>query len=134
VLANVTLGDPQLGREDAKAALVAAGAWDFVTQLPRGLDSIVGERGMLLSGGQRQRIAVARALINRPSLLILDEATSALDPSTEAAICRNLRGLVAKTRLTILAITHQSAWGETAHRVYHLERGQVTEATPFTAA
>jgi ATP-binding cassette subfamily C protein len=116
VLANVTLGDLQLGVEDARAALVAAGAWDFVAQLPQGLDSIVGERGTLLSGGQRQRIAVARALIHRPALLILDEATSALDPNTEAAICRNLKDLVAETGLTIVAITHQSAWVEAAHR------------------
>jgi ATP-binding cassette subfamily C protein len=134
VLANITLGDPDLGPAEARAALVAAGAWDFVGQLPQGLDSIVGERGTLLSGGQRQRIAVARALINRPVLLILDEATSALDPSTEAAICRNLRDLVAETGLTILAITHQSAWVEAAHRVYHLERGQVTQTPPIAAA
>jgi len=134
VLANVTLGDPELGRDDAQAALAAAGAHDFVAQLPQGIDSIVGERGTLLSGGQRQRIAVARALIHRPALLILDEATSALDPSTEAAICRNLQDLVAETGLTILAITHQSAWVDAAHRVYHLDRGQVTEEPPIAAA
>src|SRR5262245_17564256 len=134
VLANVTLGDPELGRDDAQAALVAAGAWDFVAQMPQGLDSIVGERGALLSGGQRQRIAVARALIHWPALLILDEATSALDPNTEAAICRNLKDLVAQTGLTIVAITHQSAWVEAAHRVYHVERGQVTEAPPIAAS
>jgi ATP-binding cassette subfamily C protein len=134
VLANVTLGDPDLGRDDAQAALAAAGAWDFVAQMPQGLDSIVGERGTLLSGGQRQRVAVARALIHRPALLILDEATSALDPGTEAAICRNLKDLVAQTGLTVLAITHQSAWVEAAHRVYHLERGNVTEAAPIAAA
>jgi len=134
VLANVTLGDPALGREEAQAALAAAGAWDFVAQMPQGLDSIVGERGSLLSGGQRQRIAVARALIHRPALLILDEATSALDPNTEAAICRNLQDLVAQTGLSIVAITHQSAWVEAAHRVYHVERGQVTEAPPIAAS
>ena len=134
VLANVTLGDPDLGRDDAQDALAAAGAWEFVSQMPQGLDSVVGERGTLLSGGQRQRIAVARALIHRPALLILDEATSALDPNTEAAICRNLKDLVAQTGLTIVAITHQSAWVEAAHRVYHVERGQVTEAPPIAAS
>jgi ATP-binding cassette subfamily C protein len=134
VHANVTLGDPELGPDDARAALAAAGAWEFVAQMPQGLDSIVGERGTLLSGGQRQRIAVARALIHRPALLILDEATSALDPNTEAAICRNLKDLVAQTGLTIVAITHQSAWVEAAHRVYHVERGQVTEAPPIAAS
>jgi ATP-binding cassette subfamily C protein len=134
VLANVTLGDPAFGREEAQAALAAAGAWDFVAQMPQGLDSIVGERGSLLSGGQRQRVAVARALIHRPALLILDEATSALDPNTEAAICRNLQDLVAQTGLSIVAITHQSAWVEAAHRVYHVERGQVKEAPPIAAS
>src|SRR5262249_4749015 len=104
-----------------------AGAWDFVAQMPQGLDSIVGERGALLSGGQRQRIAVARALIHEPALLILDEATSALDPATEASICRNLKGPVARTGPTIIAISHQSAWVNAAHRVYHLEDSQVSE-------
>ncbi len=134
VLANVTLGDPALSRDDAEGALAAAGAWEFVSQMPQGIDSIVGERGTLLSGGQRQRIAVARALIHRPALLILDEATSALDPNTEVAICRNLQDLVAQTGLTIVAITHQSAWVEAAHRAYHVERGQVSEAPPIAAA
>jgi ATP-binding cassette subfamily C protein len=127
VLANVTLGDPAYGKEEARAALAAAGAWDFVAQMPEGLDSIVGERGALLSGGQRQRIAVARALIHAPALLILDEATSALDPATEAGICRNLKDLVAHSGLTIVAISHQPAWVEAADRVYHLEHNQVNE-------
>jgi ATP-binding cassette subfamily C protein len=95
--------------------------------MPDGLDSIVGERGTLLSGGQRQRIAVARALIHRPALLILDEATSALDPETEAGICRNLKDLVARTGLAIIAISHQRAWVEAADCVYHLERGMIKE-------
>lgn len=132
VLANVTLGDPELSADDARAALEAAGAWEFVSHLPGNLSSIVGERGTLLSGGQRQRIAVARALIHKPLLLILDEATSALDPATEAGICRNLRDLVAGTSLTIIAISHQRAWVDAADHVYHLERGQVQE-TPHAA-
>ena len=127
ILANVTLGEDGIGAEDARAALEAAGAWDFVAQLPDGMDSIVGERGTLLSGGQRQRIAVARALVHRPSLLILDEATSALDPETEAAICRNVVALMARSGLTILAISHQRAWIEAADRVYRLHRHHVEE-------
>lgn len=133
VLANVTLGEEDLTREDAERALAAAGALDFVRQLPGGLDSIVGERGTLLSGGQRQRIAVARALVRDPVLLILDEATSALDPETEAAICRNLKDLSRRTGLTILAISHQPAWVEAADRVYRLEDGQVQEPAGIPA-
>lgn len=134
VVANVTLGEEDLTREDAERALAAAGALDFVRQLPGGLDSIVGERGTLLSGGQRQRIAVARALVRKPLLLILDEATSALDPETEAGICRNLKDLSRRTGLTILAISHQPAWVDAADRVYRLEGRQVrAESRPSAA-
>jgi ATP-binding cassette subfamily C protein len=129
VLHNVTLGDPALGPADAERALRAAGAWDFVRRLPQGLDSSVGERGGALSGGQRQRILVARALVNRPQLLILDEATSALDPDTAAALADTLRGL--RGAVTILAVTHQTDLVEAATRVYRLEKGR---AAPVEAA
>jgi ATP-binding cassette subfamily C protein len=125
VLANVTLGEEDLTREDAEAALADVGALDFVRQLPDGIDSIVGERGTLLSGGQRQRIAVARALVRKPLLLVLDEATSALDPETEASICRNLVDLSHREGLTILAITHQPAWVAVADQVYRIEGKRV---------
>jgi ATP-binding cassette subfamily C protein len=127
ILANVTLGDPDFTAEDAEAALRAVDAWDFVAQTSDGLRTVVGERGSLLSGGQRQRIALARALIHRPKLLILDEATSALDPETEAAICRNLKSLARDKGITILAISHQSAWVEAADRVFRLGGQQVSE-------
>jgi ATP-binding cassette subfamily C protein len=121
------LGDPDFTAEDAEAALRAVDAWDFVAQTSDGLRTVVGERGSLLSGGQRQRIALARALIHRPKLLILDEATSALDPETEAAICRNLKSLARDKGITILAISHQSAWVEAADRVFRLGGQQVSE-------
>ena len=125
VLANVTLGDPTLDRRDAERALRAAGAWGFVTKLPLGMDSSVGERGSALSGGQRQRILVARALVHRPRLLILDEATSALDPDTAAALADTLHGL--RGEVTILAVTHQTDLVSAADRVYRLEKGQAIE-------
>ena len=123
VATNVTLGDPGLSRNDVEEALQAAGAADFVRELPQGLDTPLGERGARLSGGQRQRIAIARALVHRPALLILDEATAALDASSEAGIYDTVRSL--RGRTTILAISHQPGLLSVADRVYRLQRGQV---------
>ncbi len=124
ILLNVTLGDPKLTEEAAVQALKASGAWDFMSELPKGIYHVVGERGGKLSGGQRQRIMIARALVHQPKLLILDEATSALDPETEASICETMK--VLKGQLTILAISHQEALMEAADRVYRIEHGVAT--------
>jgi ATP-binding cassette subfamily C protein len=121
VLINVTLGDPELSAEDAEYALRAAGAWEFVTAIPQGMYSTVGERGDMLSGGQRQRIAIARALVHKPKLLILDEPTSALDRDSEEAICETLQQLSGE--YTILAISHQPALMKAADRAYRLQNG-----------
>ena len=122
ILHNVTLGDPALSAADAERALRSAGAWDFVTRLPEGVDTVVGERGGKLSGGQRQRVVIARALINLPRLLILDEATSALDAESEEAVRQTMETL--KGQLTILAISHNRAMVSAADRVYQLIDGQ----------
>jgi ATP-binding cassette subfamily C protein len=124
VLANVTLGDPRLSEDDARRALVAAGAWDFVSALPEGIHALVGEKGAKLSGGQRQRISLARALASKPKLLILDEVTSALDPATEQDICNNIAGLAGG--ITIVAITHREIWTNIADRIYEVKDGRVT--------
>ncbi len=127
IFANVALGDPKFDHATVRAALEAAGAWDFVAHLPEGMDSVIGERGAMLSGGQRQRIAVARAIVHGPKLVILDEATSALDPETELAICNNLKDLSRRTGLTVLAITHQPAWVDAADKIYRVSDGKIVE-------
>ena len=140
VLHNVTLGDPRFTEDDARRALVAAGAGPFLAGLPAGLDTGVGERGLRLSGGERRRIALAPALVHKPRFVILDEVTSALDPDTEAAICANVRRLIADSAgaMTVLAITHRPAWLQDAALVYHLDGdGRVREgaaARPPSAA
>jgi ATP-binding cassette, subfamily C, bacterial len=125
VLKNLTLGEPGLGQTEAEQALKMADAWDFVQQLPQGLDTLLGERGGRLSGGQRQRLAIARALIHGPRLLILDEATSNLDQDTEAAIIDTIEQL--KGRLTLLAVSHDEGLVRAADQVIRIAAGQVTE-------
>jgi len=119
VFMNVTLSDDRLGATDVERALRAAGAWEFVANMPQGINSTVGERGGKLSGGQRQRIAIARALVHKPKLLILDEATSALDPQSEMAIGLTLQGL--RGQLSIIAISHQPILMDAADRAYRVQ-------------
>ena len=119
---NISFGDPEIDDARVQTALQAAGAWEFVQQLPDGLESSVGERGSLLSGGQRQRIAIARALVHQPDLLILDEATAALDTETEVEVWRTIERL--RGRTTVVAISHQPALSSVADRIYRLEAGR----------
>jgi ATP-binding cassette subfamily C protein len=123
VMNNITLGDPEIRAQDVEDALRAAGAWEFVGSMPAGIQSVVGERGGRLSGGQRQRIAIARAIVQKPELLILDEATSALDPESEAAVCETLKNL--RGRLTIVTISHREALVKIADGAYHLRNGKI---------
>jgi ATP-binding cassette, subfamily C, bacterial len=121
IFVNVGMGDEDVTRADVEIALRSAGAWEFVSALPEGMDSVVGEHGMRLSGGQRQRLAIARALVRRPQLLILDEATTALDPATEQAILATLEKL--KGTVTMVAISHQAGLVQASDQVIRLEPG-----------
>jgi len=98
---------------------------EFIRTLPKGYDTIVGERGTQLSGGQRQRLALARALLRDPDILILDEATNALDATTERAFQRALADY-AKHR-TVIVVAHQLATIEDADHVLVLEAGRIVE-------
>jgi ATP-binding cassette subfamily C protein len=122
ILNNITFGDPEINENAVAQALRDAGAWEFVSTMPKGIHSTVGERGGKISGGQRQRIAIARALVRKPKLLILDEATTSLDPENEKAICNTLAQL--RGELTILAISHQAAVLEVADQAYRLQNGK----------
>jgi ATP-binding cassette subfamily C protein len=125
VAKNVSLGDPNLSAEDIERALRDAGAWEFVSKLPGGVECSVGERGMRLSGGQRQRIAIARALVHGAKLLIMDEATTALDPDSEAFVLSAIEAL--RGRTTVFAISHQPALRSVADQMYRIADGKCTE-------
>jgi ATP-binding cassette, subfamily B, bacterial len=119
---NVALGE-DVPDGEVERALRLARASEFVTALPEGIDTRVGERGASLSGGQRQRVALARALVRRPRLLVLDDATSAVDPHVEARILAGLREAGADT--TVVVIAYRMATIALADEVVYLERGRV---------
>jgi ABC-type multidrug transport system fused ATPase/permease subunit len=127
---NLTIGRPDATEEELARVIKRACLVEFVEHLPKGLDSMVGERGVTLSGGERQRIAIARALLRRPKVLVLDEATSAMDVELEAEI---LRELVEVRSMTVVAITHRPRMAHLADRVLRLKRGVVqAEEGPLT--
>ncbi len=120
---NIAYGRPGATLDEVKAAAMAAGADEFITRLPDGYDSLVGERGYTLSGGQRQRLALARTLLVNPPILVLDDATSAIDVKVELRIHAALRDLMAGR--TTLIIAHRLATIALADRVVLIEDGHV---------
>ena len=122
---NIAYGQPDAPESAIEAAARAAGAHEFIERLPRGYDTVVGERGLTLSGGQRQRIALARALLYDPKILILDDATSAVDASTEEVIHTALRQVMAGR--TTLLIAHRRSTLHLADRIVVLDHGRVVE-------
>ncbi|HEU5079420.1 MAG TPA: ABC transporter ATP-binding protein [Opitutaceae bacterium] len=128
IYANLLLGRPEATREEVERAAADAFAHDFITQMPQGYETIVGERGSQLSGGQKQRIAIARAFLRNAPILILDEATSALDSESEAAIQEALRKLVVGK--TVLIIAHRFSTIRDASMILVFERGEIVAKGP----
>ena len=122
---NIAYGRPDASLEDVVAAATVAEVHEFVMGLPRGYDTIVGERGQKLSGGQRQRISIARAVLKDPVILLLDEATSAVDNETEAAIQRSLDRI--STDRTTLVIAHRLSTVRNADVIHVLDGGRIVE-------
>jgi len=122
---NISYAKPGATEEEIILASKKANAWQFISQFPDGLDTLVGERGVKLSGGQRQRVAIARAILKDPSILILDEATSSLDAESESLVQEALDELM-KGRTTII-IAHRLATIRKADRIYVLSGGEIVE-------
>ncbi|MGH7705604.1 MAG: ABC transporter ATP-binding protein [Candidatus Dormibacteria bacterium] len=122
---NIAYGRPDASPEEIEGAARLAQAHDFITQLPGGYETVVGERGLSLSGGQRQRVALARALLTDPKVLILDDATSAIDSKVEEAIHRGLRRVM-RGRTTLLVAHRQSTlW--LADRIVVVDQGTLVD-------
>jgi subfamily B ATP-binding cassette protein MsbA len=126
IAANIGFGDPAAGRAAIEAAAADAAAHEFISQMPDGYDTIVGERGVKLSGGERQRIAIARAMLKNAPILLFDEATSALDAEAERQVQGALARL-AKGRTTIV-IAHRLATVVGADLIYVIDAGRVVES------
>jgi ATP-binding cassette subfamily B protein len=124
VRGNVTLG-ADVSDDEVWSALRTAQAEEFVSALPEGLDTRLGERGTSLSGGQRQRLSLARALVRKPRLLILDDATSAVDPEVEARILASLRDDVSGAAASLVVVAYRKATISLADRVVHLDGGRI---------
>ncbi|CDN87780.1 ABC transporter-like protein [Hydrogenophaga intermedia] len=122
---NIRYGKPGASDEEVKAAARAAFADEFISTLPEGYDTFLGERGVRLSGGQRQRIAIARAMLKNPPLLLLDEATSALDAQSERVVQAALEA--AMRDRTTLVIAHRLATVQRADRIVVLDHGRLVE-------
>lgn len=123
---NIAYGQPGISHKHVEAAARAALAHDFITAMPEGYRTVIGERGVRLSGGERQRIAIARALLKNAPILILDEATSALDSESEAMVQSALQNLM-KGR-TVVVIAHRLSTVRRADRIVVLENGRITDA------
>jgi len=122
---NIRYGRPEASDDEVIAAAKAAFAHDFITALPEGYQTFLGERGVRLSGGQRQRISIARAILKNPPLLLLDEATSALDAESERMVQAALE--TAMQGRTTLVIAHRLATVQKADRIVVLEHGRIVE-------
>ena len=125
IRANISYGRPDATQEQIVAAARAAEADEFITSLPDGYDTVIGEQGLTLSGGQRQRVSLARALITDPAVLILDDATSAIDAGTEAQIHATLRKVMAGR--TTLLIAHRRSTLQLADRIAVMDEGQLVD-------
>lgn len=126
---NLMLVDPSAKEEQIWEALEFAAAAEFVRELPKNIDTIIGDRGVRLSGGERQRIVLARAILRKPSILVLDEATSALDTENESKIQEALEKL--KGKMTIIVIAHRLSTIRNADQVIVLEQGEIIQQGKF---
>lgn len=128
---NIGYAKENAAQEEIQKAATIANIHDFITSLPDGYDTLVGERGIKLSGGQRQRIAIARAVLKHAKILILDEATSSLDSETENEIQSAIQNILKDKEITVIAIAHRLSTIKNMDRIIVMEHGQIVEDGSF---
>jgi subfamily B ATP-binding cassette protein MsbA len=127
---NLIVGNPEASVDELRHACETAGAWEFVETLPRGLDTPIGERGVILSGGQRQKLALARALVGGRSILVLDEATSNLDPQSEREVQEALEQVLRGR--TAIVVAHRLESIQSAEHILVMHQGRIVEEGTHT--
>ena len=129
ILDTITYGldEDSYSRADVEEAARGANAFDFISELPEGFLTRVGERGTRMSGGQKQRIAIARCLLRKAKILLLDEATSALDAESEASVQQALDKLIASGGATVILVAHRLSTVMNAHKIAVVNSGNVIE-------
>ena len=125
ILDNVRLGRPQASREEVLAALKCAQCMDIIEKLPKGMDTVIGTKGVYLSGGEQQRIAIARVMLKNTPIVILDEATAFADPDNEARVQAAFSNL--SRGRTVIMIAHRLSTIANVDRIYVVKDGQVIE-------
>ncbi|HAT71324.1 MAG TPA: ABC transporter permease [Elusimicrobia bacterium] len=125
VYGNITIGRPGASMDEVADAAKAADAHAFITAMPQGYDTVLGERGVKLSGGQRQRLAIARAIIKKPKILLLDEATSNLDTASEQAVQGAIERILGGR--TVIMVAHRLSTVKNADKIFVLKKGELAE-------
>lgn len=123
---NIAYGRTEASEDEIIEAAKLSYCWEFISQFPEGLDTVIGDRGIKLSGGQRQRVAIARAILRNPAILILDEATSSLDAESESKVQDALNNLMEDR--TSIVIAHRLATIKEVDRIYVIENGHIVES------
>ena len=130
VFENIQYGNPNATMQEIENAAKSAHAHEFISKLPKGYESFVGEGGTQLSGGQKQRLAIARAFLKNAPIILLDEATSALDSKSETKIQEALKNLLSGR--TTIVIAHRLSTVIDSNRIYVLQAGRIVESGPHT--
>ena len=125
ILHNISYANPEASKENIIKAAQVANIHDFIESLPKGYETVVGERGLKLSGGEKQRVAIARTVLRNPKILVFDEATSSLDSKSEKAILQALRNVAVDH--TTLVIAHRLSTITDADQILVMEKGHIKE-------